>query len=903
MKKLFTLTTLLVLALAVNAQGYRKWDFTNWSAQTIANLQEEAAQERPAPGWSDIEKVADDKAGAVAPEATAGKCFWYDSSEGGELKANGVVISELVGLDFGTSYCDNRSLAIAVDYPSTSLGEYAGPQYLWLGGGNKKAGSRLLCFTIPKVKIGQKITFVVESHKPEQGRGISLFVNDVNNDANKIGESFTPTTQDSYTWENWTLPEGVTVEGETVDILVYNTNGCHIYSIEVGDPDQKGKVGYLYNGNIESELAYPILCTNELLTIEPIEATGAQTLDALSQYDAIVISSSVNNAEAIASLKPIQPFVPVLNLNPAIYEAWGYGEQAGMTNRNATVLMPNHSLFRNLELRENDDETYTLVMGKKSGLNFQAVSPAGLFANDQVLAITYKTEADVAIHGHNLDHNGYLYIPYTQEFLAGGVDEDLLLNAISVVVGSKAKITQAPAPVIKFEYKDMNTLVTLSSGVTGAQIFYTLDGTTPTAASTAYTEPISVTTEGITVKAVVLGDGYLLSEVAEKQVDLKHQAPAPAIAVQGEAGKSTVTITSDIEGAEIYYNYTGSNKSANSSRYVAPIELTHSRTIYAFVEAEGMVASELASQAIGVQGEKVRIDILAHMDANSAEYNGGSTSTTYYFPWGKNKSGDTAYSYYDPESRSEEKSIDPETGDEVITVTYSALNPEVANDFENGWMLRSRGQIVDWENLSTGKNYGDTGGYNYASAEDENPDFPTTKSAIVLADKNTVPADGPSFPYNAYLVTTTKYAGPFDIVINVASITKPDAAAKHAVVLETSTDGNVWESNWQTVGDTINIVESARQTHNITRSYEGTEEVFVRAYLCGNNSKVGFYDIYIANAGEKSQERTGIEERKADVKAVVKDIYNLNGMRQDSMHRGLNIVRYSDGTTRKVLVK
>ena len=40
MKKLFTLAMLLVLALTVNAQEtYRKsWDFTKWSATTVANL-------------------------------------------------------------------------------------------------------------------------------------------------------------------------------------------------------------------------------------------------------------------------------------------------------------------------------------------------------------------------------------------------------------------------------------------------------------------------------------------------------------------------------------------------------------------------------------------------------------------------------------------------------------------------------------------------------------------------------------------------------------------------------------------------------------------------------------------------------------------------------------------------
>ena len=138
----------------------------------------------------------------------------------------------------------------------------------------------------------------------------------------------------------------------------------------------------------------------------------------------------------------------------------------------------------------------------------------------------------------------------------------------------------------------------------------------------------------------------------------------------------------------------------------------------------------------------------------------------------------------------------------------------------------------------------------------------------------------------------------------MASITKPDSPGKHGIVLQVATDGNVWESNWQTVGDTINIEESARLTHNIIRSYEGTDEVYVRAYLCANNSKVGFYDIYIANEGEKSQELlTGITDQKADTSRIVKAVYNLNGIRQNGLQRGMNIIRYSNGTSKKIVVK
>ena len=237
MKKIFTLTMLLALALTVNAQGYRKWDFTQWSAQTIDNLNTEALKGQLGGSWSDIEKST---SGATTPGN--GVCFWSygdNVSADGYLMANGAVIAETEGLVWNTTYTAKRSLALAVDYP-TALNDYAGPQYLWLGGGNaKSASARILCFTIPKVKIGQKITVVAESHKPSDARGISLFVNAVTDDANQIGESFKPKAQESYTWENWTLPEGVTVDGDVVDILVYNTNGCHIYSIEVGEASEK----------------------------------------------------------------------------------------------------------------------------------------------------------------------------------------------------------------------------------------------------------------------------------------------------------------------------------------------------------------------------------------------------------------------------------------------------------------------------------------------------------------------------------------------------------------------------------------------------------------------------------------------------------------------------------------
>jgi hypothetical protein len=199
----------------------QSWDFTQWSAETVANLKADAAASKTS-GWSDVEKQADAEADVEPTEASKDNCFWFAGTvnEDGSLSANGAVIKELKGLKFDSNYAAKRSLAIAVNYPSTSLGDYAGGAYLWLGGGGSK--QTCPCFTIPGVKAGSKITVELESHKPSDGRGIGLYKNSYAAE-NLIGEQFKPTTKDTKSWD-------IT---EDCDVVVWNTSGCHIYTLKV----------------------------------------------------------------------------------------------------------------------------------------------------------------------------------------------------------------------------------------------------------------------------------------------------------------------------------------------------------------------------------------------------------------------------------------------------------------------------------------------------------------------------------------------------------------------------------------------------------------------------------------------------------------------------------------------
>ena len=81
-------------------------------------------------------------------------------------------------------------------------------------------------------------------------------------------------------------------------------------------------------------------------------------------------------------------------------------------------------------------------------------------------------------------------------------------------------------------------------------------------------------------------------------------------------------------------------------------------------------------------------------------------------------------------------------------------------------------------------------------------------------------------------------------------------------------------------------------------------------------AKAGFYDIYIMNEGEKSKAykqqfdeeyanyATGIEcIENPTTSNIPAGIYNINGMRINSLQRGLIIVQMGDGTIKKVMVK
>jgi LysM repeat protein len=154
--------------------------------------------------------------------------------------------------------------------------------------------------------------------------------------------------------------------------------------------------------------------------------------------------------------------------------------------------------------------------------------------------------------------------------------------------------------------------VTLSNATTGAAIYYTTNGTTPTSSSAVYAGPITVASTQ-TLEAIAAASGYNNSSVATAVYTIGVPAAATPVFSPGAgtyASAQSVTLSDATAGAAIYYTTNGTTPTSSSAVYAGPITVASTETLEAIAAASGYSSSAVATAvyAIGLPGAAFTID-------------------------------------------------------------------------------------------------------------------------------------------------------------------------------------------------------------------------------------------------------------------------------------------------------
>jgi LruC domain-containing protein len=159
---------------------------------------------------------------------------------------------------------------------------------------------------------------------------------------------------------------------------------------------------------------------------------------------------------------------------------------------------------------------------------------------------------------------------------------------------------------------DESVKVELCSSVTGATIYYSLDGSEPTKASTEYTSSFTLT-KSAQVKAKSFKSGYAASDTVVATFTKSQKVATPAITPNGGYFKDLVkvTVTCNTRDANIYYTLDGSEPTESSTIYTAPITIYKSTKVKAKAFKSGCWMPSSTATATFTKMEKIGTPTIA----------------------------------------------------------------------------------------------------------------------------------------------------------------------------------------------------------------------------------------------------------------------------------------------------
>jgi hypothetical protein len=233
---------------------------------------------------------------------------------------------------------------------------------------------------------------------------------------------------------------------------------------------------------------------------------------------------------------------------------------------------------------------------------------AGTYAGAQSVTITDSTPGATIYYTHDGS------TPTTSSLVYSSaspimVSADETLQAIAVASGCLTSADGTAAYKIRTAAPSFTPIagtypgaqsVTIADSTSGAVIYYTTDGSTPTTSSLVYSGPISVSADE-TLKAIAVASGYVSSVVRTDAYKIQTATPSFTPAAGAYSGAQSVTITDSTGGAVIYYTTDGSTPTTSSLVYSGAISVSASETLKAIAVASGYASSAVATHLYSIR--------------------------------------------------------------------------------------------------------------------------------------------------------------------------------------------------------------------------------------------------------------------------------------------------------------
>ncbi len=217
-------------------------------------------------------------------------------------------------------------------------------------------------------------------------------------------------------------------------------------------------------------------------------------------------------------------------------------------------------------------------------------------------AIYYTTNGTTPTTASTLYGGGAITVSASETIEAIAVESGYSNSAVGSATYTITAPQQAATPTFTpagGTYSSTQS-VTIADATSGAAIYYTTNGTTPTTASTLYGGGSITVSASETIEAIAVESGYTNSAVgsATYTITAPQQAATPTFTPAGGTYSSTqsVTIADATSGAAIYYTTNGTTPTTASTLYGGgAITVSASETIEAIAVESGYTNSAVGS--------------------------------------------------------------------------------------------------------------------------------------------------------------------------------------------------------------------------------------------------------------------------------------------------------------------